>query len=580
MTPEQLFVIGTALRWAGWFAVVRGAYLGFRLWFGRETGHEDSLKRGMIVAAGVAGALLLLSEFVPMDAGREMKGEGWAVPIVWMLMPFQMVVTVGSAVFLAVRLTQSVTAVTRDETKERLKAAAVWLGVGGMFYLWYRLTDGVVTVFRGVVFMSPTKIVALFLLAVAAVAVMVWSEKFARTRGIAKKFVTHIVLLSGCVVLGIPFLWLLITSFKEDRDITTTEGMVWVPRVQLTVPYNDPKKPLYVGEYRGRRVKGNIQGQLPDGRVLVEIERPFNSRGRRYATERSSLREIPRDAPVVSFEHEGQTLLGYVIEEIDKGDRVVMVQEPEQFAGQTITKPFNDTFPVREVGLRTQNYGEMLEWLPEQADYGMMYLKNTVVLVVMSVIGTVLSAAVVGYGFSRLRFPGRDHLFGLMIATMMLPGAVTMLPTFLIFRSIGWIDTLYPLWVPTFFAGAFNVFLLRQFFKTIPMELEDAAKIDGCTYFRTLFQVMMPQIKPVLAVISIWTFMGAWNNFMGPLIYVSTPQHMPIAYALQMFQGERGGEFALMMAFATLATIPTVLLFFFAQRYFIEGVQLSGLGGR
>ena len=134
--------------------------------------------------------------------------------------------------------------------------------------------------------------------------------------------------------------------------------------------------------------------------------------------------------------------------------------------------------------------------------------------------------------------------------------------------------------MPTFFAGAFNVFLLRQFFKTIPMELEDAAKIDGCSYFRTLFQVMMPQIKPVLAAISIWTFMGAWNNFMGPLIYVSTPQNMPIAYALQMFQGERGNEFALMMAFATLATIPTVLLFFFAQRYFIEGVQLSGLGGR
>jgi multiple sugar transport system permease protein len=196
------------------------------------------------------------------------------------------------------------------------------------------------------------------------------------------------------------------------------------------------------------------------------------------------------------------------------------------------------------------------------------------------VVGSVLSACVVGYGFSRLRFPGRGFLFALMLSTMMLPAAVTMLPTFLIFRSLGWIDTLYPLWVPAFFGAAFNVFLLRQFFRTVPMELEDAAKIDGCGYLRTLFQVMVPQITPVLACIAIWTFMGQWNNFMGPLIYVSTPEKMPVAYALQMFQGERGGEFALMMSFATLATLPTLVLFFFAQRYFIEGVQLSGLGGK
>jgi len=163
---------------------------------------------------------------------------------------------------------------------------------------------------------------------------------------------------------------------------------------------------------------------------------------------------------------------------------------------------------------------------------------------------------------------------------MMLPGAVTMMPTFLIFRELGWIDTLKPLWVPSFFASAFNVFLLRQFFLNIPMELEDAAKIDGCSYLRTFWQVMLPQIRPALAVVAIWTFMGSWNNFMGPLIYISSPEHMPIAYALQLFQNDRSGEPGLTMAFAAMATVPVLVLFFFAQRYFIEGVQLTGLGGR
>jgi len=211
---------------------------------------------------------------------------------------------------------------------------------------------------------------------------------------------------------------------------------------------------------------------------------------------------------------------------------------------------------------------------------GLVYLKNTLILVILSVVGTILSSSIVAYAFSRLKFPGRDLLFGLLLATMMLPGAVTLLPQFLIFRSLGWIDSLYPLWVPAFFASAFNVFLLRQFFKGIPMELEDAAKIDGCSYFRSFWNIMLPQIKPALAVIAIWTVLGAWNNFMGPLIYVNSPENMPISYALQLFHGDRSGEPGYLMAFATLTILPVLALFFFAQKYFIEGVTLSGMGGR
>ncbi|HLK15242.1 MAG TPA: carbohydrate ABC transporter permease, partial [Fimbriimonadaceae bacterium] len=221
-----------------------------------------------------------------------------------------------------------------------------------------------------------------------------------------------------------------------------------------------------------------------------------------------------------------------------------------------------------------------LEFLPTASNYGLTFLGNTLYLVALSVIGTLLSCSIIAYAFSRLRFPGKNLLFAIMLSTMMLPAAVTMLPQFLIFRSLGWIDTLRPLWVPAFLGSAFNVFLLRQFLLNVPMELEDAAKIDGCTYLKTFWSVMLPQITPALAVIGIWTFMGAWNNFMGPLIYVSSPEHMPIAYAVQQYNSDRSGEPGMLMAVTTMSMIPVLSLFFFAQRYFIEGVTLSGLGGR
>lgn len=579
MSAEWFFAVGTLLKWAGFVALGRAIYLLMRSWLGRETGVEEARRRSVVQLAAFAAACLLVAQFLPMDLGRP-REEGWSVPLVWFLMPFQMVGVVACAAFTVVRSVQAFLALHSREQWGYAIAALVWALVGTVFFWWYRSSDGVVHVYRGAVVVTPLKLVTVLLVAVVAVGVMVWSERLARARGLVKRAVTHVVLIAGCLVFGVPFAWLIVTSLKEEQDISTAQGMVWVPRVQLTVPFRDPDRPLYETTFRGRSVRGTVAETLTSGEVLFEIDRPYNIRGRRFEVSRDRLTEIDRQGKVVRFERDGRMVQGYVVDEVDNGALVVKAQTPTGLAGQEFEVPYPDTEPVREVGARWANYPEMLEWLPWETNHGLRYLQNTLVLVVMSVIGSVLSACVVGYGFSRLRFPGRNALFGVMLATMMLPAAVTMLPTFLIFRWMGWIDTLYPLWVPTFFGAAFNVFLLRQFFKTIPMELEDAAKIDGCGYLRTLFQVMVPQIVPVLACIAIWTFMGAWNNFMGPLIYISTPEKMPIAYALQMFQGERGGEFALMMSFATLATIPTVLLFFFAQRYFIEGVQLSGLGGK
>ncbi|MCH7904420.1 MAG: carbohydrate ABC transporter permease [Armatimonadetes bacterium] len=579
MSQQWLFVVGAVLTWVGWFAVFRAALFAFRAWFGAAFENSADLKKRAVTASIVAGVCLLIGAFMPMETGLP-QTEPWSVPLVWFMAPFQGLFAFGSAVFMVIYAVKAISAITAAERAQRLNTVAIWAGVCGLWVWWFVATDGAVTVFRGEIQMSPAKVIGLVVLAIAAIAVMVYTERNARTRGLAKSVVTHITLVAGCVVFGLPFIWLLITSFKEDRDITTTAGMVWIPRVQQVVAFTDVRNPLYEFRSRGNKMRGVIAEERTGGRVLMEIERPFGYRGRRVVIDRADLVAIQRLAPVVSTIHEGVEVVGYVIEEMEGGERRVNITEPESRRGEEIVVAITDTDPVREIGLRWQNYTEMLEWLPPDTNHGLVYVKNTMILVIMSVIGTLISSVLVGYGFSRLRFPGRNFMFIVMLATLMLPGAVTMLPTFLIFRSFGWIDTLYPIWVPTFFAGAFNVFLLMQFFRTIPMELEDAAKIDGCTYVRTLFQIMVPQIKPALAVIAIWTFLGAWNNFMGPLIYISTPENMPIAYALQIFQGERGAEFGLMMAFSTLATIPVLLLFFFAQRYFIEGVQLSGLGGR
>jgi multiple sugar transport system permease protein len=226
------------------------------------------------------------------------------------------------------------------------------------------------------------------------------------------------------------------------------------------------------------------------------------------------------------------------------------------------------------------NYPRALSFLPPDSHDGLVMLSNTLIIAIMSVIGTVLSSSLVAYGFARVKWPGRDWVFGLVLATMMLPGAVTMMPQFLIFRQLHWIDTLFPLWVPSFFASAFNVFFLRQFFLGIPAELEDAARIDGCGYFRTWWNVMLPLVKPALAAVAITTFLGSWKDFMGPLIYISSPEKLTLAYGLQLYNSSHGGEPGYLMAATTMVIVPVMLLFFFTQRYFTQGIALSGFGGR
>ena len=220
------------------------------------------------------------------------------------------------------------------------------------------------------------------------------------------------------------------------------------------------------------------------------------------------------------------------------------------------------------------NYREVLRMVPLGS-----YVSNSLKLVVLNIIGQIIGSSLVAFSFARLKWPARDFCFVLVLATLMIPPQVTMIPVFLIFKNLGWYNSLRPLYVPAFFGSAFYIFLLRQFMKGIPADLEDSAKIDGCGYFGIYARIILPLIKPALAAIGIFTFMGCWNDFMGPLIYLNDQRLYPLSlglFALQVFQS---GNFGLMMAASVLMTLPVILLFFAAQRHFIQGVTLTGIKG-
>jgi multiple sugar transport system permease protein len=209
----------------------------------------------------------------------------------------------------------------------------------------------------------------------------------------------------------------------------------------------------------------------------------------------------------------------------------------------------------------------------------MHLLGNTLMYVILTTLGTVISSTVVAYGFSRIRFQGRDMLFAVTLSTMMLPGIVTLIPTYVLFKTLGWVGTYLPLIVPTFFGAAFNIFLLRQFMITVPYDLTDAALVDGANHLDILWRVMVPLIKPALLVIGVMNIMYIWNDFMGPLIYLSNFEQYPLVMGLYAFRTQHAIQWHLMMAASLATCFPLIALFFVAQRYFIEGITLTGLKG-
>ncbi len=336
----------------------------------------------------------------------------------------------------------------------------------------------------------------------------------------------YLALLLFAVVFIAPFLWMISTSLKVDTQIFTT-SVHWLPTVptskQTVVDSNGLAKESYV--------------------------------------------------PIKSFQEGGRTVRAAVLEELEEGkSRVRLLDGPGR--GQVRIVPNAQLSALRSLAPQWHNYADALQAFPF-----MRYLCNTLILCVVTMIGTVLSAALPAYGFSRLRWKGRDTLFFILVATIMLPPQVTMLPVFLIFRALGWTGTMLPLTVPAFFGSAFYIFLLRQFFLTIPQELSDAARIDGCNEAGILWRILAPIAKPALTTVALLSFTAAWMDFTGPLIYLHDERTYTLAVGLLAFLGRHSGDWNLLMAAATVITIPMLVLFFFAQRTYIQGIALTGLKG-
>ncbi len=221
-----------------------------------------------------------------------------------------------------------------------------------------------------------------------------------------------------------------------------------------------------------------------------------------------------------------------------------------------------------------KNYSDGLTAIP----FG-LYLGNTLFICAISVVGTVFSSSLVAYGLSRIPWRGREILFALLVGTMLLPPQVTMVPVFSIFKTLGWLDTYLPLTVPHFLGGAFNIFLLRQFFRTIPKELTESARLDGASEWDNYRLIVLPLAKPALWTIALFAFIGAWNDYLGPLIYLFDDRKYTLSLGLASFRSQYGAQWGQMMAVSTVVTVPLIVLFFFTQRTFVKGITMTGMKG-
>ena len=244
----------------------------------------------------------------------------------------------------------------------------------------------------------------------------------------------------------------------------------------------------------------------------------------------------------------------------------------------TALKPDTQIFQMPPVWVprppQWQNFPKALNYIPFAS-----YTWNTLKIALLNVTGTLISCSLVAYSLAKIPWRGRDLVFYSLLATMILPGQVTLIPNFSIFKAFGWIGTILPLVVPSFLGSAFSIFLLRQFFLTIPNELSDAARIDGCSEFDIYRRIILPLAKPALATVGLFTFIGAWNDFLGPLMYVTDERTYTLSLGLQRFVSQHGAEWSMLMAASTVMTLPIIVLFFFAQRTFIQGVTLTGIKG-
>ena len=350
-------------------------------------------------------------------------------------------------------------------------------------------------------------------------------QRTRKVRNFFKSLASHALINLVGLFFLVPFLWMLLTAFKSNQDVFHTPPR-WLPYDNVSIDVNGEQLPLY-----------NVQTE-------------------------NGIKQL---AAVKIVEGVGTFV-----------DPANPTKEMEYEIQQGTTKIAE---PVMHVSFKWQNFPEAMERgsRPGIGASFWVYFRNSLVIAFFSIVGTLLSNTPVAYAFARLKFPGRDILFIIILATMMLPFQVTMIPIYLFFNDfLGWGNTFLPLIVPTFFANAYDVFLLRQFFRTIPEEMCDAARVDGASEWQIFTRIVLPLSVPVLATVTVFTFLWAWNDFTGPLLFLTSPKNFTMALGLQDFQSQRSMVWNQLMAAATVFTVPIVIAFFFAQKTFIQGIKLTG----
>jgi multiple sugar transport system permease protein len=323
----------------------------------------------------------------------------------------------------------------------------------------------------------------------------------------------------------VPFIWMLVTSVKSDQDVFHTPPR-WLPYDNVTVNVNGQQLPLY-----NVKTEGGVK-EL----ALVKI--------------------VEGTGTFVDPQHPTQEL---------------------QYEIQQGTTKIAE--PIMHISFRWRNFPDAMSRgsRPGVGASFWVYFKNSLIIAFFTILGTLLSNTPVAYAFARINFPGRDILFIIVLATLMLPYQVTIIPLYLFFNDyLHWGNTFLPLLIPAFFANAWDVFLLRQFFKTIPEEMCDAARVDGASEWQIFTRIVLPLSVPVLATVTVFTFLYAWNDFTGPLLFLSSPDKFTMALGLRDFQGQRTMVWNQLMAASAMFTIPIIIAFFFAQKTFIQGIKLTG----
>ncbi len=347
-----------------------------------------------------------------------------------------------------------------------------------------------------------------------------------KVRSFFKSLFSHTLINFIGLFFLIPFLWMLVTAFKSSEDVFHTPPR-WLPYDNVRVEVNGEQLPLY-----------NVQTE-------------------------SGVKQL---AAVKIVEGVGTF--------VDPADPSQTVECEIQQGTTKIAEP------IMHISFRWQNFPDAMARgsRPGVGASFWVYFKNSLIIAFFSIVGTLLSNTPVAYAFARLKFPGREILFVLILSTMMLPFQVTMIPIYLFFNdTLHWGNTFLPLIIPTFFANAYDVFLLRQFFKTIPEEMCDAARVDGASEWQIFTRIVIPLSIPVLATVTVFTFLWEWNDFTGPLLFLTSPKNFTMALGLQDFQSQRTMIWNQLMAAATVFTVPIVIAFFFAQKTFIQGIKLTGL---